>query len=39
LGCLFISHDPILSSRISSRIHIMEQGKIVETKYPKQGEI
>jgi ABC-type dipeptide/oligopeptide/nickel transport system ATPase subunit len=39
LGCLFISHDPILSSRISSRIHIMEQGKIVETRYTAQGQI
>jgi ABC-type dipeptide/oligopeptide/nickel transport system ATPase subunit len=39
LGCLFISHDPILISRICGRVHIMEQGRIVETQYPARGNI
>jgi peptide/nickel transport system ATP-binding protein len=37
MGCLFISHDPALSARMSSRIYIMEQGKIVETRIPAAG--
>jgi ABC-type dipeptide/oligopeptide/nickel transport system ATPase subunit len=37
MGCLFISHDPALTARMSSRIHLMEQGKIVETRLPVAG--
>ncbi|MDR2392846.1 MAG: dipeptide/oligopeptide/nickel ABC transporter ATP-binding protein [Treponema sp.] len=31
MGCLFISHDPVLTRRMSDRVHSMEDGKITET--------
>ncbi|MDR2247324.1 MAG: dipeptide/oligopeptide/nickel ABC transporter ATP-binding protein [Treponema sp.] len=33
MGCLFISHDPVLTMQMSDRIHVMEDGKIVETRF------
>jgi ABC-type dipeptide/oligopeptide/nickel transport system ATPase subunit len=33
MGCLFISHDPVLAAQMSGRIHVMEDGKIVETRF------
>jgi ABC-type dipeptide/oligopeptide/nickel transport system ATPase subunit len=33
MGCLFISHDPVLVAHMSSRIHVMEDGKIAETRF------
>jgi ABC-type oligopeptide transport system ATPase subunit len=33
MGCLFISHDSALAARICGRIHIMDQGRITETRY------
>jgi ABC-type glutathione transport system ATPase component len=32
MGCLFISHDPALVARVSGRVHIMEHGRITETR-------
>jgi ABC-type glutathione transport system ATPase component len=32
MGCLFISHDPVLVMQMSSRIHVMENGRITETR-------
>jgi ABC-type dipeptide/oligopeptide/nickel transport system ATPase subunit len=33
MGCLFISHDPVPTTQMSDRIHVMEDGKIVETRF------
>jgi ABC-type oligopeptide transport system ATPase subunit len=33
MGCLFITHDPVLAMQVSNRIHIMTDGKIVETRF------
>lgn len=33
MGCLFISHDPVLAGQICSRIHTMAGGKITETRF------
>jgi peptide/nickel transport system ATP-binding protein len=30
MGCLFISHDPVLTGQVSNRIYVMEDGKITE---------
>jgi ABC-type dipeptide/oligopeptide/nickel transport system ATPase subunit len=32
MGCLFISHDPVLVMQMSSRIYVMEDGRITETR-------
>jgi ABC-type dipeptide/oligopeptide/nickel transport system ATPase subunit len=34
MGCLFISHDPALTARVSSRVYVMEDGGIREIRFP-----
>ncbi|MDR1248280.1 MAG: dipeptide/oligopeptide/nickel ABC transporter ATP-binding protein [Treponema sp.] len=34
MGCLFISHDPALTERVSSRMYVMEDGVIKEARFP-----
>jgi ABC-type glutathione transport system ATPase component len=37
MGCLFISHDPVLTMQVSKRVYIMEDGRITETRFPGEG--
>jgi ABC-type dipeptide/oligopeptide/nickel transport system ATPase subunit len=39
MGCLFISHDPLLTMRVSKRIYLMEGGKIRETRSAGDGAL
>jgi ABC-type dipeptide/oligopeptide/nickel transport system ATPase subunit len=39
MGCLFISHDPALTMRMSDRIYIMKDGQIGETGFQKTGHL
>jgi ABC-type glutathione transport system ATPase component len=38
MGCLFISHDPVLTMQVSNRIYVMEDGRITETRFPGEGK-
>jgi ABC-type dipeptide/oligopeptide/nickel transport system ATPase subunit len=39
MGCLFISHDPLLTARVSSRVYLMEDGKLRETRFAEGGAL
>jgi ABC-type dipeptide/oligopeptide/nickel transport system ATPase subunit len=37
MGCLFISHDSVLTEKMSKRIYFMEDGRITKTWFPGAG--
>jgi ABC-type dipeptide/oligopeptide/nickel transport system ATPase subunit len=37
MGCLFISHDPVLTGQVSKRIYVMKDGRITETRFTEEG--
>lgn len=39
MGCLFITHDPVLAIQMSNRIHIMKDGRITETQFIREGNL